>query len=221
MLEDDHLVGNRYLHGKSGYPLTLRWKGCLPFTQDGQLWLGVQYDDPFRGKHDGVYKGRQLFQTTMKGSGALIKASKGVLKSGPTFVQALEERYGPVDPTSEGPGDSVAGKVHLGSSGIVVDLPGIDEVKKRIGRLERLREVGLDGYWVSTLGGDANTLELLRARLKGQFPRDFSIEAEHRCAYIEPHFQLGERVERTRRYSQSSRWFTYPPVKVRKVPIPC
>lgn len=161
-------IGGRYLHARSLKPVTLRYRGYLPSDEGHkgeQEWLGIEYDDSKLGKHSGTYGGKKVFHTEQEGSGAFIKSTRGALEHGRTFVEALEERYGAVDPTSSA-GVGTSGQVKLGTSGILVEAPNIDTVERRIGQLEKLREIGLDGYWVRSLGGDPLIREKLRARLK-------------------------------------------------------
>lgn len=40
---------------------TVRFQGAVKGTQG--LWLGVEWDDPARGKHNGCYNGTQYFKT--------------------------------------------------------------------------------------------------------------------------------------------------------------
>lgn len=196
-LQEYH-VGGRYLHAKSLAPVTLRYVGPLPstatlhpaessglasassssanaMTEDTEdIWLGVEYDDPSRGKHSGTYGDTKVFSTRQDGAGAFVRYRPGVLLRGKSFVQAVEERYGMINPEVHPPQRSTADttrsdKVTLGSSGgvIVVEAPGLDAVQRKVGRLERLREMGLEGEWICSVGGEEMTRRLLRERLKG------------------------------------------------------
>jgi hypothetical protein len=204
----EHHVGGRYLHAKSLAPLTLRYIGPLPGTavlhpaessasasaasssakartEDTEdLWLGVEYDDPSRGKHSGTYGDAKLFSTRQEAAGAFVRYKPGVLVRGKTFVQAVEERYGMIHPevqppqrSSSSPDPTRGDRVTLGSSGgvIVVQAPGLDAVQRKVGRLERLREMGLEGEWICSVGGDESTRRLLRERLKGASTRRWFI----------------------------------------------
>jgi hypothetical protein len=187
-------LGERALHGKTRAPLTVRYIGPLPpincqtssaaravsSSITGDLWLGVEYDDPHRGKHSGTYEGIQVFVTREAGAGAFIKLKPGVLVRGKTFVEAIEERYGSIAPVgapgtdsdrngADAPGPSrVSESVMLGSSGgaIVVEAPGLDAVRRKVGRLEKIREMGLEDQWVYGSGGTAVGREVLRERLQ-------------------------------------------------------
>lgn len=199
-LQEEYHVGGRYLHAKTLAPVTLRYIGPLPLagaaavhpaessasasapsssanarTED--LWLGVEYDDPSRGKHSGTFGDAKLFSTRQDGAGAFMRFRPSVLVRGKTFVQAVEERYGMINPEVHGSQRSSADttrttrsdRVTLGSSQgvIVVEAPGLDAVRRKVGRLERLREMGLEGEWICSVGGDEVTRRLLRERLRG------------------------------------------------------
>jgi len=173
-----YVVGKRYLHGKSGRPVTLRYIGPLPLTGapssstvETTIWLGIEYDTPSYGKHSGTYQGEKVFDVEEEGAGAFAKHSSGDLKLGPTLMDALEERYGAVVPSVQDDQhvkSDLADKVVLGTSGIVVAAHGLSAVQARIGRLERLREIGLDYQWVTSLGGTAEHIEATRLRIKGK-----------------------------------------------------
>ncbi|WWD18642.1 hypothetical protein CI109_103095 [Kwoniella shandongensis] len=160
--------------------------------RSAQLWLGVEYDDPAYGKgHSGEYKGIQVFQTREKGSGAFLKYVGKPLVEGKTLVESIEERYGRIDPSrvvkstdSNGPscddnreasssnsneGTSKGGQVVLGSSSgaIVVEAPNIGDVRERVAKLEKLRNMGFEDESITSLGGSQEVREVLRTRLKG------------------------------------------------------
>ncbi len=52
-------------------------------------WLGVEWDDPSRGKHSGTHEGKLYFTCNVEGSGSFIRAKKADL--GTTFIQAVQE----------------------------------------------------------------------------------------------------------------------------------
>ena len=181
--DDTCIIGHRYLNGKTRYPLTLRYVGPLPPAAGPitpatppQIWYGVEYDDPSKGKsHSGTHDGIEVFSTRQPGAGAFVKAGReGVLVKGKTFVEAVEERYGSIIPHAES-STSVTPRVRLvlGSSnaGVSVDAPNIDAVRERLGKLERLRQMGLEEEWVRELGGDDETRKVLRERLRGESDR--------------------------------------------------
>lgn len=166
-------INGRYLHAKTRKAVTVRYIGLLPESTDGQTWIGVEYDDPTCGKgHNGTYKGTQVFQTLLPGAGAFIKCTGRTtpLIRGASLIDALEERYGPLGDREKNKGPLTDAAVVLGSSNaaIVVEAPNMDGVRSRIGRLERLREIGFDGEWVANLGGTAAKRLLFKERLKSE-----------------------------------------------------
>lgn len=177
--EHEYRVGRRYLHGKTLHPLTLRYIGPLPpsttppaeagsSSSSPSIWYAVEFDDASRGKHSGTYNNLQIFECKQKGAGAFIKASPNTLRLGNTFVQAVEERYGALNHQSTHHGLGRLEKVTLGSSsgGIVVEAPNIGAVQRRLGRLEKLRDMGLEGEWICGFG-DEGMKDIVRGRLKG------------------------------------------------------
>lgn len=176
-------IGGRYLNTKNRQPLTLRYIGPLPPATSASTssssstpqWLGVEYDDPAHGKgHSGTYEGQQVFKSVQDGAGAFIRARKGdELESGPTLIQAIKERYDlDVDLAASNNSNRREGRggVVLGGSGsaIIVEAPGMEEVQKRLKNLDRLRQMGLEGRYISAVGGDKDERAGFRQRLKGE-----------------------------------------------------
>ncbi|EIW60185.1 uncharacterized protein TRAVEDRAFT_164763 [Trametes versicolor FP-101664 SS1] len=133
--------GTRLSH--SGFLGTVRFVGPVDGTQG--VWLGVEWDDPKRGKHDGVKDGKRYFTCLVPNSGSFIRPSPAICY-GVTFLTALTAKY------VESPlGALSSEKVVLGSSGgaIEVEAVGLDKIRGKLAQLERLREVSLDNECVS------------------------------------------------------------------------
>lgn len=169
-------TGYRYLQAKNGQPLRLRYIGPLPpsSAEASQIWYGVEYDDPSRGKgHPGTFEGTAVFHTQQEGAGAFIKAGpKPIFEQGKTFLQAVADRYGALNPEVGAiSSSSVDESILLGSSNssIKVEAPNIQDVQKRVGRLEKLREMGLEGEWVNGVGGDEEMRRKVRERLGSEY----------------------------------------------------
>ena len=63
-LEGLKMLEQRYLGQRisfDGHLCTVRYVGPVKNTKKGD-WLGVEWDDPSRGKHDGSYEGERYFQ---------------------------------------------------------------------------------------------------------------------------------------------------------------
>ncbi|NXF96979.1 TBCE protein, partial [Eubucco bourcierii] len=81
-------LGRRILCGAEY--ATVRYVGSVPPTAG--VWLGVEWDDPQRGKHDGTYEGTQYFKCRHPRGGSFIRPSKA--NFGVDFLTALQGRYG-------------------------------------------------------------------------------------------------------------------------------
>jgi tubulin-specific chaperone E len=135
---------------------TVRYCGPLP-TQEGD-WLGVEWDDPNRGKHDGQYKGRRLFSTssTSPSSASFIRPARMADRSR-TFLEALRYKYA---------GDGVqqtpsATEQTIEISGKVVQEIGFERIREQQAVLFDLKIVVLDGLQIcgADHGADISKLQ--------------------------------------------------------------
>ncbi|WVQ85016.1 hypothetical protein IAT38_007180 [Cryptococcus sp. DSM 104549] len=190
-----YTIGQRYLSAKNHHPLTLRYVGPLPpspsqdsnsASTEEQIWLGIEYDDPSHGKHSGVFKGAQVFSTREERSGAFLKFIGEPLVRGKALVQSIEERYGAIDPAastgvvgaSEELAEGGAGQeaeqeeekgIVLGSSNnaIIVKTPNWQGAKRRVSKLENLRNMGFEDEALGGVGGGEEVRAIMRQRLRG------------------------------------------------------
>lgn len=79
-----HYVGERLSF--SDAPCTVRYVGEVDGTQ-GE-WLGVEWDDPTRGKHAGVHGGRRYFD-------CMFKAAFGTVRTLQRLSLILWQVYNP------------------------------------------------------------------------------------------------------------------------------
>ena len=94
-------VGQRVRHVDSGHRGTVRYIGplvvndtatlTLPSGSRGELWVGVEWDDPV-GKHDGEVKGHRYFTTARMLHASMLKGG-AKLAGGVSLVFALIDRY--------------------------------------------------------------------------------------------------------------------------------
>lgn len=80
-------VGRRVSSG--GERATVRYVGPVPPTKG--VWLGVEWDIPERGKHDGVHEGVQYFTCSVPGAGSFVRPSK--VSFGLDFLSAVDQVY--------------------------------------------------------------------------------------------------------------------------------
>ncbi|KAL0946805.1 hypothetical protein HGRIS_012976 [Hohenbuehelia grisea] len=131
------LVGTRLSVG--GQLGTVRYIGPV----DGTLgsWLGVEWDDQQRGKHSGTHRDKQYFSCRVPNAGSFIRESANI-SYGVTFLKALSAKY-----VEELFASDAQEAITLGSSNgaIQVESVGLNKIRSKLARLERLREVSLDG----------------------------------------------------------------------------
>ncbi|KAG5735258.1 Tubulin-specific chaperone E, partial [Termitomyces sp. T112] len=121
----------------AGYLGTVRYTGPVEGTSG--TWLGIEWDDHTRGKHDGVNDGKRYFTCRVPNSGSFIRPSPNV-SYGRSFLEALTSKY------IETPrGSASQEKVILGSSqgSILVEAVNLDKIRGKLADLGRLREVSL------------------------------------------------------------------------------
>ena len=156
----------------NGHVGTIKYIGEIPGTNG--TWLGVEWDDSARGKHNGRKDGRQYFicrrvpssllifstltdpnrSSRVPGSGSFIRSTPSV-SYGQSFLQALISKY--VDPFHSSGASGNKETIVLGSSNgaIEVEAVGFDKVRSKLSNLERLREISLiseDVAWVDSPG---------------------------------------------------------------------
>jgi len=138
-------VGRRVeVEGSRG---TVMFDGVVEGTK-GQ-WLGIEWDDASRGKHDGTHNGVLYFRTKGPTSGSFIRESKA--NFGKSFRRAVNERYRTrLEP-------EVAAQMHVrGSSDQItaVKLVGNEKIAERQSKIEQLEDVHVSDMRVCSLEDD-------------------------------------------------------------------
>lgn len=92
-------VGSR-VRDSEGFRATVRYIGPVAAAKNKEeIWLGVEWDDKSRGKHDGscVDDGGNLVRyfTCAYGAGSFVK--QGKVSAGRTLIEALSDRYVTLD----------------------------------------------------------------------------------------------------------------------------
>ncbi|GAA5867668.1 hypothetical protein JCM1840_006651 [Sporobolomyces johnsonii] len=168
---------------------TLLYHGPVPPTTG--LWYGIEWDDPSRGKHDGVHEksGTRYFQTRVKGAGSFLRPdAPGLDTNGKSFKRAFYVKYLEEDldllappavtsstgstaplPSRDGEGETTS-EFYSTESNFQVEVVLSNKVALRFRQLGRLREVGLEWEgvsraWDEDQGGGQAELEELGAQL--------------------------------------------------------
>lgn len=138
----DIRLGQRLQIGKDR--ATVRYIGPV----DGQSgdWVGLEWDDHARGKHDGCVNGRRYFIcTSTDNAGSFVRLSKlqETARAGDSVLQGLHSRY------KGAPGAAAAA-----SDTVRFNLVGEQDVRIHQGQLDILDKASLNGACISSAGPD-------------------------------------------------------------------
>uniref|UniRef100_A0A673TI65 Tubulin-specific chaperone E n=1 Tax=Suricata suricatta TaxID=37032 RepID=A0A673TI65_SURSU len=106
----------------NGEHATVRFSGVVPPVAG--LWLGVEWDNPARGKHDGSHEGTVYFKCRHPTGGSFIRPNK--VNFGVDFLTAVKNRYMLEDGPEEDGKDQI---VIIGNK--PVETIGFDSVIKQ------------------------------------------------------------------------------------------
>ena len=127
-----------------GFLCTVRYIGNLSGTKGD--WLGVEWDDPKRGKHDGTHKQQRVFDTLSKArtSASFLRPTQKLLVQR-AVLEAIQYKYSPA------PGITSNGNGSIEISGKIVEEVGFNEIQQQISQLSQLRVVLIDCLDISGL----------------------------------------------------------------------
>ncbi|XP_066992589.1 tubulin-specific chaperone E isoform X2 [Anabrus simplex] len=77
----------------NGHRGTVKYVGEVPPTKG--IWLGIDWDDSSRGRHDGSHEGHKYFKTRHPTSGSFVRPEK--VNFGQSCMAAIRSRYGGVE----------------------------------------------------------------------------------------------------------------------------
>nr|XP_019602536.1 PREDICTED: tubulin-specific chaperone E isoform X1 [Rhinolophus sinicus] len=127
----------------NGEHATVRFYGIVPPVAG--LWLGVEWDNPERGKHDGSHEGTVYFKCRHPTGGSFVRPNK--VNFGVDFLTAIKKRYVLED------GPEEVGKEQIVTIGNKpVETIGFDSIIKQQSQLSKLQEISLRNCAVSCAG---------------------------------------------------------------------
>ncbi|KAF4018775.1 hypothetical protein G4228_010906 [Cervus hanglu yarkandensis] len=127
----------------NGEHATVRFSGIVPPVAG--LWLGVEWDNPERGKHDGSHEGTVYFKCRHPTGGSFIRPNK--VNFGVDFLTAIKNRYVLEDEPKEEETEQI---VIIGNK--PVETIGFDSVIKQQSQLSKLQDVSLRNCAVNGAG---------------------------------------------------------------------
>jgi hypothetical protein len=136
---------------------TVRYHGSLPGTKG--VWLGVEWDDVSRGKHDGTHQGKRYFDclSSAATAGSFIRPSR-IPDPPRSFLDALRFKYAAEDTNETASplpnaanGKSLPNGGAIEISGKVVEEVGFERIRQQQAVLQNLRIVLLDQLCLSSI----------------------------------------------------------------------
>uniref|UniRef100_A0A2K5PZY6 Tubulin-specific chaperone E n=1 Tax=Cebus imitator TaxID=2715852 RepID=A0A2K5PZY6_CEBIM len=134
----------------NGEHATVRFAGVVPPVAGP--WLGVEWDNPERGKHDGSHEGTVYFKCRHPTGGSFIRPKK--VNFGIDFLTAVKNRYVLEDELEEDGKEQI---VTIGNK--PVETIGFDSIMKQQSQLSKLQEVSLRNCAVSCAGEKGGVAE--------------------------------------------------------------
>lgn len=121
------------------------------------IWVGLEWDNPSRGKHSGDYKGIQYFSTRIPNTGSFVKLKK--IETGKSCPEATREKYGGKDDLSCNQNyidlPQTTGKKR------VIELVGWQKIKGKQSQFEKLHEVVLSEMQINGPGAPGEVGNLI------------------------------------------------------------
>ena len=110
-------------------------------------WLGIEWDDPQRGKHDGRHQGKIVFKclSSSPTAASFVRPTRKTDKQR-TVLEAIRLKYSPArssDTLDSNPRDTLNGDI-IEISGKVAEEVGFDRIRQQQAALENLKVVILD-----------------------------------------------------------------------------
>ena len=153
-MTEEIAVGDRILSGTE--KATVRYVGQVSGTK-GE-WIGVEWDDPNRGKHDGSHNGERYF-TTSSGptAGSFVRAHK--IDRGICLAEGVRRRYGEVKGETAGVDEDQLDRLRKEFNAPFVQVVGFDKVNKQQSDFAKLRIVSLKNNGIFGLGKELDVGE--------------------------------------------------------------
>lgn len=149
MPSQDHQLGQRLSY--DGVLCTVRFVG--PVTGTTGTWLGVEWDDPSRGKHDGSHKGQRYFQcrSSSPTAASFVRPTRPA-EQPRSFLDALQDKYVATTTTTTASTATAPPTRQIVISGKVAEEIGFDKIRRQQAQLGELRIVILDGMRIDEQG---------------------------------------------------------------------
>ncbi|EED24243.1 tubulin-specific chaperone, putative [Talaromyces stipitatus ATCC 10500] len=133
---------------------TVRYIGEVEGTKGD--WLGVEWDDPLRGKHSGEHNGKRYFTclSNQPTAGSFVRPTRPIDKPR-AFLEALHEKYASefeeeiAKRQTSNNNENFQMNDTIQFNGKVVEEVGFEKIRKQLAELKELKVVLLDGLRIA------------------------------------------------------------------------
>ncbi|KAK0085825.1 hypothetical protein PV325_004352 [Microctonus aethiopoides] len=122
------------------------------------MWLGIDWDDPSRGKHNGIHGGKEYFKTRHPTSGSFVRPGK--VKCGISCPDSIKDRYGLINDDLAGVDRNNISSLKREINAPFLEMVGFSKVNKKQSTFNQLRVVSLREQLVSNAGAPGELAEL-------------------------------------------------------------
>ncbi|KAK9876763.1 hypothetical protein WA026_015004 [Henosepilachna vigintioctopunctata] len=132
-----------------GHIGTVKYIG--PVETHSSNWLGIDWDDQFRGKHNGTINGVQYFESRFPKSGSFVRPEK--VELGHSVVKSIIDRYGQNE--NETAAQQVQQKLFHFQQSInapFLEMVGFDKIRDQQSNFDSLKVVNLRLQNISSAG---------------------------------------------------------------------
>lgn len=134
---------------------------CGPVVDTKGTWLGIEWDDPYRGKHNGCHKGVQYFNTRSETGGSFIRPQK--VERTLSVADAVRDKYFSTLSDLEAPclcEDKDVLLLQL-TPNRTVQFVGPEKITAILSRGETIREAALASMPIDRPGNDGELASLV------------------------------------------------------------
>lgn len=134
----------------------LKLKSIFQVAGYNGTWLGIEWDDPKRGKHDGIVAGMRYFKTKHPTSGSMIRPSK--VDNFESVEVAAKTKYLDNDPNAFDKNLLKETQNHMHAS--IFEIVGMEKIARKQSKFEELFDISVAESNVNT-AGDLSSFQAL------------------------------------------------------------
>ena len=147
-------IGQRILDPADKARGTIKYLGTVDGTKGS--WIGVEWDNPKRGKHDGSHNGKKYFETSTPTSGSFVRDTK--ISKGVSLENAVEDRYGS---SPEADPEEIE-RLRRDINAPFLQLVGFEKVNETQSDYAKLKTISVRDMGVSYAGNQFSELRSLK-----------------------------------------------------------